>query len=100
MENGPRRIEEAIDFINKRLSEEDFGMLTCRPCTDSFVASPDQLTAGTSKPSSTRDPPDPASTTSSNKNETKFLSELIAHCIATLLMIQVITFMSLHGFLS
>ncbi|XP_015892697.3 protein ALWAYS EARLY 3 isoform X1 [Ziziphus jujuba] len=88
MENGPRRIEEAIDFINKRLSEEDFGMLTCRPCTDSFVASPDQLTAGTSKPSSTRDPPDPASTTSSNKNETKFLSELIAHCIATLLMIQ------------
>lgn len=98
MENGPQRIEDAIDFINKGLSEEDLGMLVCRPCTDSFVASPDQLTSGTSKPLSTGYPPDPTWTTSSNENETKVLSELIAHCVATLLVIQVIIFMSLRGF--
>lgn len=71
-------IEEAIDFVNDRLSEEDF----------------DAPAAG--KPSSLKPhggapeiPKISESNQKSDQNGPKVPSELITHCVATLLMIQV-----------
>lgn len=91
LEDKVRTIEDDIDSVNDWLLEDEFGMIALgsSTCTDSVLASPEQQTAGTSKLLATGNPPDPKSTSPSNRNETKVPSELIAHCVATLLMIQV-----------
>ncbi|KAF3456189.1 hypothetical protein FNV43_RR00839 [Rhamnella rubrinervis] len=90
LEDKVRTIEDDIDSVNDWLLEDEFGMLALgsSTCTDLVLTSPDQQNAGTSKPLATGNPPDPNSTSPSNRNETKVPSELIAHCVATLLMIQ------------
>lgn len=96
MEDKIRTIEDEIDSVNDWLSEEDFGMptLASPTCTVSVLASPDQPTSGTSKLLATRISPAPKSTSPSNQNKSKVPSELIARCVATLLMIQVNLFIA------
>lgn len=85
------RVEEAIDFVNNRLLEEDFSMPAVRNSThkDSVVAPSEQLPASASMVSATSPTPDPKLNSTSNQNEPNIPSELIARCVAALLMIQV-----------
>lgn len=90
------RIEEAMDFVNNQLSVDDSSMLVGRasaPADANHVtlASQDQSTACSSVSSATNNAPDPNLDRLANQNEVKIPSELIVHCVATLLMIQVIS---------
>ncbi|KAL5541821.1 hypothetical protein UlMin_009531 [Ulmus minor] len=88
--NGNKRTEEAMDFINNKLRDDDLSMPAATRSftgTDSVFASPDQLIAGQTTPLVTG-LPDPTLNGLSNQNDQKFPSELIARCVATLLMIQ------------
>ncbi|XP_030974090.1 protein ALWAYS EARLY 3 isoform X1 [Quercus lobata] len=87
------RIEEAMDFVNNQLSVDDSSMLVGRasaPADANHVtlASQDQSTACSSVSSATNNAPDPNLDRLANQNEVKIPSELIVHCVATLLMIQ------------
>ncbi|EXB74814.1 hypothetical protein L484_023558 [Morus notabilis] len=84
------RVEEAIDFVNNRLLEEDFSMPAVRNSThkDSVVTPSEQLPASASTVSATSPTPDPKLNSISNQNEPNIPSELIARCVAALLMIQ------------
>lgn len=87
-------MEEAIVFVKNQLSVYESSMLARRVSTpaDSIHASPasqDQTSACTSFMAAKNDALDPKSDTSTDQNEAKIPSELIAHCVATLLMIQV-----------
>lgn len=90
------RIEEAIDFVNNRLLEEDFKdfsvpMEKKSAYKDSVKAPSEQwpAAAGTSILLETNPTSDPKLNSLSDQNEAKIPSELIAHCVAALLMIQV-----------
>lgn len=99
-ENNFDKIEEVIDFVSNRLSD-DAGMLAMGSSTtpaDPIPFSQDQLTSCTSKPLATgcaHDPP--KSNNLSNQSEEKLLSDLIVNCVAAFMMIQVIKYM-LHYF--
>ena len=82
------RVEEAIDYVNIQLSEEDFDIRAVRnPPTK---ASSEQLPTGASILSTnTTHTTNPELNSLSDQNEPKIPSELIAHCVSTLLMIQV-----------
>lgn len=89
------RIEEAIDFVNNRLLEEDFKdfsvpMEKKYAYKDSVKAPSEQwpAAAGTSILLETNPTSDPKLNSLSDQNEAKIPSELIAHCVAALLMIQ------------
>ncbi|XP_025630070.1 protein ALWAYS EARLY 3 isoform X2 [Arachis hypogaea] len=86
------KIEDAINFINNQLSVDD----PAAPATNSLpadsihvtLASQDQLTGNTLNPSVNCHAQDAEFNSSSDQNEMKIPSELISHCLATLLMIQ------------
>ncbi|KAJ7955062.1 Protein ALWAYS EARLY 3 [Quillaja saponaria] len=84
------RIEEAINFVSNRLSMDESATAMCF-MPDSVhvaVASQDPMTASTSNPLATSQAPNQESNFSFDQNEVKIPSELIAQCLATLLMIQ------------
>lgn len=91
--NNVERIEDAIDFVNNRLLVDDSGTSAMRSATsDPFhgsLASQDQFTSCTSNPLSGSQAPDLKLNITSNDNEAQIPAELITHCVATLLMIQV-----------
>lgn len=96
-EDNLDRMEEIIDFVSNRLSD-DAGMLG--PSTtpaDPVRVSEDQPTACTSKPMETSCSADPKSNSVSKRNEEKALTDLIINCVAAFLMIQVIEY-TLHRF--
>lgn len=86
-------IEEAIDFVSNRLSVDDLALPTVRStAADTSNATPvsqNHFNACTSNPSTTNYVVGPKSNGPSDKTEVEIPSELIAHCVATLLMIQV-----------
>lgn len=90
-ESKVERIEDAINFINNRLSVDDpTASATNFPPRDSVtLASRDQLTATTLNPLESYLVQYAELNSSSDQNEMKIPSELISHCLATLLMIQV-----------
>ncbi|KAL2339063.1 hypothetical protein Fmac_013509 [Flemingia macrophylla] len=83
-------IEDAINFINSQLSVEDpTASATTFQLADSFtLASQDQLTASVLNPLASCHVQDAELNSSSDQDEMKIPSELIAHCLATLFMIQ------------
>lgn len=91
-ENNIERIQEVIDFVSKRLSEDDVGSLSLGSSTPAalILDSEDQSTACTAKPLAVSCAPDPMSNSLPNQSEDQLLSDLIANCVAVLLMIQVI----------
>ena len=87
------RIEDAIDFVNNRLLVDDSSMPAIRSAAapdtlHGSLASQDQFTC-TSNPLSGGQAPDLKLNITSDDNEAQIPAELITHCVATLLMIQV-----------
>lgn len=82
--DGVERIEEAIDYLNNQLSLDEARMPTMRSTVEDSVngslSSKDQLMAS--------QPTDPKSNNVFDRNEAQIPSELVAHCVSTLLMIQ------------
>ncbi|XP_038890846.1 protein ALWAYS EARLY 3 isoform X5 [Benincasa hispida] len=91
-ESNMENIEEAIDFVSNRLSGDDFALPSVRSTaadtSTAALSSQNNLNACTSNPSSANYVVGPKSNGSSEKTEVEIPSELIAHCVATLLMIQ------------
>ncbi|KAF7813668.1 Protein ALWAYS EARLY 3 [Senna tora] len=91
-ENKVEGIEEAINFINNRLSADDLAApaMQFMP-TDSVhvtLASQDQLNSSKLNRLPNSHVEDPELKSSSDQNEVKIPSDLISHCLAMLLMIQ------------
>jgi len=89
-------IEDAIDFVNNKLLADDSSVPAIRsPVPASSVqdslASQDQLSSCVANPGAINHAPDAKWNNLSNENEVQIPSELISHCVATLLMIQVST---------
>ena len=86
-------IEEAIDFVSNRLSVDDLALTTVRSTAADTSNSPpvsqNHFNVCTSNPSIADHVVGPKSNGLSDKTEVEIPSELIAHCVATLLMIQV-----------
>ncbi|XVE65643.1 hypothetical protein DITRI_Ditri08aG0016500 [Diplodiscus trichospermus] len=88
------RIEDAIDFVNNQLSMDDFSVPVPRSSTpidsvrSSTVTSLSQPTASVSHPLATSNIPDMKLQHLSDQDDLRIPSDLIAHCVATLLMIQ------------
>ncbi|XP_061349128.1 protein ALWAYS EARLY 3 [Gastrolobium bilobum] len=90
-ESKVERIEDAINFINNRLSVDNpTASATNLLSADSItLASQDQLTPASALNSLANcHVQDAELNSSSDQNEMKIPSELISHCLATLLMIQ------------
>lgn len=94
--NGIEKIEEAMDFINNRLSADELGVPPM-PSTpgDSIHGTltsqvPDQPNTCISNPLVNNDALDSKLNSFSGENAAPIPSELIANCVATFLMIQVI----------
>ncbi|KAH7573585.1 hypothetical protein JRO89_XS03G0176700 [Xanthoceras sorbifolium] len=91
--NGIERIEEAMDFVNNRLSVDDSSLSSVRSSipADSVkitLPSQDQQKTCTSSPLGTSHTPESKSNNLNDENAAQIPSELIAHCVATMLMIQ------------
>lgn len=89
------RIEDAIDFVNNQLSVDDSSMPALRSSTPldsvrSTVTSHDHPTACVTYPSATSHIPDMKLQSFSDQDDLGIPSDIISHCVATLLMIQVI----------
>ncbi|KAA3485308.1 protein ALWAYS EARLY 3 isoform X2 [Gossypium australe] len=83
------RIEDAIDFVNNQLSLNEFSALAPRSAAPvDSVRSHDNLTACSSYPFATSHIPEMKLQSLSDQDELKIPSDLISHCVATLLMIQ------------
>ncbi|XP_044498764.1 protein ALWAYS EARLY 3-like [Mangifera indica] len=92
--NGIEKIEEAMDFINNRLSADELGVPPM-PSTpgDSIHGTltsrvPDQPNTCISNPLVNNDALDSKLNSFSDENAAPIPSELIANCVATFLMIQ------------
>uniref|UniRef100_A0A5B6Z075 SANT domain-containing protein n=1 Tax=Davidia involucrata TaxID=16924 RepID=A0A5B6Z075_DAVIN len=88
--NTVERIEEAIDCVSNLLPLDDSCMVASRSSTpadpvNSSSASQNQLISCTLN---SLHAPDPTLRNTSDRNEAQIPSELISHCVATLLMIQ------------
>lgn len=85
------RIDEAIDFVNNCLSQENFDLPAMRSSTyrDGAKAYLEESPAGASTPLATSHTLDPELNALSNQNEPEVPLELIADCIAAVLMIMV-----------
>ncbi|KAA8527473.1 hypothetical protein F0562_034812 [Nyssa sinensis] len=88
--NATERIEEAIDYVSNNLPLDDSCMLALRSSrpvdpVNGSSASQDQLTSCTLN---SLHAPDPKLKNVSDRNEAQIPTELISHCVATLLMIQ------------
>ncbi|XP_047319378.1 protein ALWAYS EARLY 2-like [Impatiens glandulifera] len=79
-ENIPERIEETIDYVSNRLPLDDSGLLSIRPSI-----APLDITISSTMDSLNEDK---LKRNMTDKNDSKIPSELISHCVATLLMIQ------------
>lgn len=89
------RIEDAIDFVNNQLSLNEFSAPAPRSAAPvDSVRSHDNLTACSSYPFATCHIPEMKLQNLSDQDELKIPSDLISHCVATLLMIQVIISMA------
>ncbi|GKU85492.1 hypothetical protein SLEP1_g162 [Rubroshorea leprosula] len=82
------RIEDAIDFVNNQISVDDSSMAAVRSSVNSNLASHDHLTGRTPSPLETSTAPDLKLDELSDQDEAQIPLDLIAHCVATLLMIQ------------
>lgn len=87
------RIEDAIDFVNNQLSVDDSSMPALRSSTPldsvrSTVTSHDHPTACVTYPSATSHIPDMKLQSFSDQDDLGIPSDIISHCVATLLMIQ------------
>lgn len=85
-------IEDAINFMNNRLSVDDHASPSSFMPTDSVhvtLPSQHQMTASKSNPLPNDHSQDPELNSSFDQNEVEIPSELISQCLATLLMIQV-----------
>ncbi|XP_052881896.1 protein ALWAYS EARLY 3 isoform X3 [Gossypium arboreum] len=83
------RIEDAIDFVNNQLSLNEFSAPAPRSAAPvDSVRSHDNLTACSSYPFATSHIPEMKLQNLSDQDELKIPSDLISHCVATLLMIQ------------
>ncbi|XP_022722421.1 protein ALWAYS EARLY 3-like isoform X3 [Durio zibethinus] len=87
------RIEDAIDFVNNQLSLDDFSLPALRSSTPldsvhSTVTSHDLPTACVSYPSATSHIPDVKMQNFSDQDDLRIPSDIIVHCVATLLMTQ------------
>lgn len=93
--NGIERIEEAMDFVNNKLAGDVASKPSIRPSTSADVvhsshnSQDPQLDTSTSNPLANSCAPDCTLNNSSDENFVQIPLELIAHCVATLLMIQV-----------
>ncbi|CAI8610606.1 unnamed protein product [Vicia faba] len=90
-ESKVERIEDAINFINYRLLVDDStaSVTSSLPMDSMTLASRDQLNASSTLNILARcHVQDDELNISSDQNEMKIPSELISHCLATLLMIQ------------
>lgn len=90
--NCIERIEEAIDYVSNRLSVEDSPIRhpTSMDTVNGSLVSQDQLNSSTSNQPVQRHAPDPdlKLNNASERSETQLPSNLITHCVSTLLMIQ------------
>lgn len=91
--SGIESIEEAIDFVNNQLSVDDINAPATRSSMTtnairSTAASQDQL----SSTSANVETENNGSDKMNSQNEGQIPSDLIAQCVATLLMIQVRSF--------
>ncbi|KAK3189776.1 hypothetical protein Dsin_029337 [Dipteronia sinensis] len=91
--SGIERIEEAMDFVNNRLSVDDTSMPSVRPSTPAdpvniTLPCQDQHGTSTTSPVGTSHAPDSKSNNLNDENAAQIPSDLIAHCVATMLMIQ------------
>ncbi|XWS14047.1 hypothetical protein CRYUN_Cryun36dG0090200 [Craigia yunnanensis] len=87
------KIEDAIDFVNNQLSVDDFSVPALRSSTPldsgrSTVTSHEHPTACVSYPLATSHIPDIKLQNFSDQDDPRIPSDIIAHCVATLLMIQ------------
>ncbi|KAK6254539.1 hypothetical protein SCA6_015844 [Theobroma cacao] len=87
------RIEDAIDFVNNQLLVDDLSVPAPRSSipidsAHSTVTFHDHLTAFVSNPLATGHAPDTKLQNSSDQDDLRIPSDLIVHCVATLLMIQ------------
>ena len=86
-------IEEAIDFVSNKLSVDDLALPTVKSTSadtsNATQVSQNHFNAGASNPSAANYVVGSKSNSPSDKPEVEIPSELIAHCVATLLMIQV-----------
>ncbi|XP_022740959.1 protein ALWAYS EARLY 3-like isoform X2 [Durio zibethinus] len=87
------RIEDAIDFVNNQLSVDEFSVPAPRSSTPidsvhSTVTCLDHQTACVSHPLALSHIPDKKLQNLSDQDDLRIPSDLIAHCVATLLMIQ------------
>lgn len=94
VENTVESIEEAIDFVNNQLSVNDLSTPAVRPSTPAIsvhgaLASQDQLSSCAANLGAVNHAPDSKLNNLSDQDEAQIPSELIAQCVATLLMIQV-----------
>ncbi|GLT63803.1 hypothetical protein SLA2020_363380 [Shorea laevis] len=80
-------IEDAIDFVNNQISV-DSSIAAVGSSVNSTLASQDHLTVRASKPLETSQAPDIKLDELSDQDEAQIPSDLIARCVATLLMIQ------------
>lgn len=88
------RIEDAMDFVNNRLSVDDVTASAVRPSipadsANTNLLSQDHQNANVSTPMETGHAPDSKSNILNGETAAQIPSELIAHCVATMLMIQV-----------
>ncbi|XP_011044502.1 PREDICTED: protein ALWAYS EARLY 3-like isoform X1 [Populus euphratica] len=91
--SGIDSIEDAIDFVNNKLSADDLSVPAIRSSipaisTQGTLASQDQLSSCAVNPEAINDAPDAKFNNLSTQNEVQVPTELISHCVATLLMIQ------------
>ncbi|KAJ0035662.1 hypothetical protein Pint_24565 [Pistacia integerrima] len=92
--NGIDKIEDAMDFVNNRLSVDELGVpSTSSTPVDSVHGTltsrvQDQLNTCTSNPLVNNHAPDSKLNNLSDENAAQIPSELIANCVATFLMIQ------------
>uniref|UniRef100_A0A6M2EX30 Uncharacterized protein n=1 Tax=Populus davidiana TaxID=266767 RepID=A0A6M2EX30_9ROSI len=86
-------IEDAIDFVNNKLSADDSSVPAIRSSIPAIsaqgtLASQDHLSSCAAGPEAINGAPDAKFNNLSTQNEVQIPTELISHCVATLLMIQ------------
>ncbi|OMO53706.1 hypothetical protein CCACVL1_28433 [Corchorus capsularis] len=87
LRKGVERIEDAIDVVNNQLSVDDLSLPAPRSSSIPIDSIRSTVTLN-DHPSATSHSPDIKLQNLSDQDDPKIPSDLIAHCVATLLMIQ------------
>lgn len=82
------RIEDAIDFVHNQIITDDSKVAVVRSSGVNGNLAPQDLNGHASNPPETSQTPASKPDELSEKGESQIPSDLIAHCVATLLMIQ------------